>query len=310
MSAVTLLGPQYHEPNLVEALRHLSLPPPYAVVSAGWQEREGEIDELQSHVGGDAVDLRVYARTEEAFASDRELRVLHRQKQGRLQEMQDLYRLRLDHAKTAARELFSRDARSAAVRAARREAIGAVRRLDRTHLAAVRTVHSDFDARVRPLERPALRHVRARIDAEVARCSAVLVAGGHVAVLVNRLRLLGGNDCFGGRPVVAWSAGAMACAEVVVLFHDAPPQGAANVEVLDAGLVAYRGVVPFPHSRHRLALHDTARVAMLARRFAPAACVTLDHGAWISVAGDGRIARAGGSFRLARDGTLAAPLAA
>jgi hypothetical protein len=36
-------------------------------------------------------------------------------------------------------------------------------------------------------------------------------------------------------------------------------------------------VIPFPHARHRLRLGDTPRVAIAARRFAPAACVPMDE---------------------------------
>jgi hypothetical protein len=48
-----------------------------------------------------------------------------------------------------------------------------------------------------------------------------------VAVLVNRLRLFGLGDLVADKTVFAWSAGAMAVSERVVLFHDDPPQGTA-----------------------------------------------------------------------------------
>ncbi len=44
----------------------------------------------------------------------------------------------------------------------------------------------------------------------------------------------------------------MVVCETVVLFHDSPPQGAGNAEVLDAGLGLARGVIALPHARRRL----------------------------------------------------------
>ena len=88
----------------------------------------------------------------------------------------------------------------------------------------------------------------------VATTDAIVIAGGHVAVLANRLRLFDIAALAGARPIVAWSAGAMALAERVVLYHDHPPQGAAPAELLDRGLGLVAGVLPLPDAARRLAL--------------------------------------------------------
>jgi hypothetical protein len=85
----------------------------------------------------------------------------------------------------------------------------------------------------------------------------------------------------GERPVLAWSAGAMAVAERIVLFHDSPPQGAGDAELFEPGLALHRGLVPLPHADERLALDDPHRVALFARRFSPATSVTLEFGSRI-----------------------------
>jgi cyanophycinase-like exopeptidase len=114
--------------------------------------------------------------------------------------------------------------------------------------------------------------------AVVEQCHTIFIAGGHVAVLLNRLRLFGIERLLRTRPVVAWSAGAMAISERVLLFHDHPPQGAGNAEIFEAGLGLVRGAVFLPHASSRLALDDSTRVALLARRLSPSACLTLDDG--------------------------------
>ena len=60
---------------------------------------------------------------------------------------------------------------------------------------------------------------------------AVVIAGGHVGTLLRTLRLF---DVTIRRelPVVAWSAGAMALTDQVVLFHDFAPHGVTAAEVL------------------------------------------------------------------------------
>ncbi len=315
MESVTLLGPQLPEPNLRAALTAAGLAGPFASISAGWQEREGEIEELQRHVGAPVIDLQIYARSEAVFAADPELRDAHRARQAQLQEMQELYGLQLNHAKQAARELFERGANGLApgplLRVARRRAVAALRRLDRAHFAAIRRVHSQFDARFDPATRPALRAAVQALRHDLADARVVLIAGGHVAALLNRLRLLGAASWLRERAVVAWSAGAMALTECVVLFHDRPPQGAANAEVFDAGLGLVRGIVALPHAQNRLDLHDSARMALFARRFAPGVCITLDPGACLhfEVGGDPaatwpRLALHAATFQLGRDGAL------
>ncbi len=303
MSSITLLGPQTQDPILADVLRELHLSGPFAVVTAGWQEREGEIDELRAHVGTEVRDLQLYARAERVLAEDSELRSLSRRRQARLAEMQEIYRLRLEHGKRAAVALFEHDGDIEVLRPARRQAIAALRRLDSAHIAAIRRVRAQFDAEARPLERSGVQRAIAKIRREMEGVNAVFVAGGHVAVLLNRLRLFGGAALFDGKPVVAWSAGAMVACEGVVLFHDHPPQGASSAELLDEGLALARGVLVFPHARTRLRLHDETRVAMLAQRFAPKACVTLERGSALHYR-DGRLIMHTGCWQLARQGML------
>jgi hypothetical protein len=47
------------------------------------------------------------------------------------------------------------------------------------------------------------------------------------------------------------------------------------------------GAVPLPHARARLLLDDTPRMAVFARRFAPARCVLLENGTRLDVGSDG-----------------------
>jgi hypothetical protein len=304
MSDVAFLGPQFREPNLRHCLDAMGIRGPLVSITAGWQEREGEIDELRAHVGADVQDLGLYVRTEHVYAADPALASAYRERQEVLQEMQDHYRLRLAALKGVAQELAALPGDSAPLRLARRAAIGDVRRLDRQHLAATVREHAAFTREWHPARRASLVPHVSELRRRLQHAAAVLIAGGHVAVLLNRMRLFGMGSLLKGMPLIAWSAGAMALSERIVLFHDRTAQGVSNAEVLDAGLGLVRGIVPLPHAHTRLVLDDAARVQLFARRFAPAKCLALDHGALVRWH-RGRVVEVRALRRLTRQATVA-----
>lgn len=298
-----ILGPQAAQPNLREALQTAGIAGPLVAITAGWQEREGELDALETHLGQRVKDLRLYERAEGVFARDPALHTAYRQRQADLRNLQDAYRLRLDHAKAAAREMFARADDSELGRWARRDAVGALRRLDAGHLHMIERVHQRFTSAWRDSLRTLLERQQAELQHLIASAAAVCIAGGHVAVLLNRLRLFGLGHALRDKTIVAWSAGAMCLTDRVILFHDRPPQGAGNAEVFEAGLGLIPRTVLLPHAATRLALEDTTRVALAARRFSPSICHTLDAGSILHWRG-GRLHSASQVMQLRRSGTV------
>ncbi len=281
MPAIAVIGPQRHLPNLAETLDMLSVDGPVCSVTAGWQEREGELEDLIGHIGRPCQDLGLYQAVNDAFSADPRLFHAHRARQDKLRLLQSLYRKRLNHAAAAAAEMLAADGDAQIVQRERRAAINTLRTLDRQHLRHIKDVHATFDQSWDPARHPTLAPVRERLAADVDRAQAVLVAGGHVSTLINRLRLFGLGEVIARKPIVAWSAGAMALSRRIVLFHDSPPQGAGHAEVLDAGLDLLPALLPLPHARERLHLDDPERVALMARRFGPDPAITLDPGSRI-----------------------------
>lgn len=275
---VALLGPQRLHPIVSRVVDELAPEGPLAVVTAGWQERESEVDELAEHVQRPVVNLRLYARAEKLFAAHPEFFQGLRERQNRFKHLQRLHRLRLDYVLAPARRLLRRSPPSDLLEIEQSSAIDAVRALDTHHAGELKRLHDDYELTWGEAARAAVAADRQELGETLGACSALVIAGGHVAVLLNRLRLFGVTDLLGEQPVVAWSAGAMALAERVVLFHDRPPQGAGNAEILDLGLGLARGVQPLPHAEARLRLADPVRVSLLARRLAPAACIALEGG--------------------------------
>ncbi|HSR66891.1 MAG TPA: hypothetical protein VLU25_03025 [Acidobacteriota bacterium] len=300
MPDIVFLGPQRHQPTLAQVLDELGLSGPLCAVTAGWQEREGELEELSAHVGCRVDDLQLYSRAERLFRNDRALLEEHRLRQQKLMRLQRFYRLRLHYALEAVRALNREEQTPlrSLLGSEKRSALNAVRSLDRRHLRRILKVHQ---------EHPELRlrnHVqRQEVEGLIAASKAVLIAGGHIAVLINRMRLFDLGELLLQRPVIAWSAGAMALSERILLFHDCPPQGAGDAELLETGLGLVEDVVPLPQARQRLLLDDSQRVGRLAKRMKPALCVTLDEGSFIHWRG-GRLLAARRSLRLTSQGKL------
>jgi hypothetical protein len=297
---VTLLGPQ-RRPTLDTVPASLRLDGPVATVTAGWQEREPEDGELSRRLGSLDVNLGLYRRWLDVQERDPEFAAGERRLQGVLEELQDIYLLRLDYALQAVRTVQRRSGGDRLRASVLAEAVSAVRDLDAAHLRRISDVRGDFYQRLPPHDRPVIAEHRAAVAGLLGDAAALVVAGGHVGVLSDALHLFNVAASLHS-PVIAWSAGAMALTERIVLFHDRAPQGPGHPEVYGSGLSILRNVVPLPHARARLLLDDAPRMAVFARRFAPARCVLLENGTRIDTDGDG--ACPPGTRVLAEDGRV------
>ncbi len=256
---------------------------PVATITAGWQEREGDDAELGRLLGGRDVNLRLYQRWLDVAERDQAFAAAERTLAEVLDQLQEGYLLRLDHALQAVYALQHSSQgrgseRGVAIRAAiTAEAIAAVAELDEAHLRRVDHASGEFYARLAPHDRPVIAAHRAEVSGVLAGAAALVLAGGHVGVLADVLHLF--NVAAAVRsPVIAWSAGAMALTERIVLFHDRSAHGPGHPEVYGTGLSLLPGLVALPHAGARLLLDDAARMAVFARRFAPAYCVPLEEG--------------------------------
>jgi hypothetical protein len=164
----------------------------------------------------------------------------------------------------------------------------------------VNEVRGEFFDRMRPHDRPVIASHRAEVADLLDSAAALIVAGGHVGVLAEVLHLFNVAAALRS-PVIAWSAGAMALADRIVLFGDRSAHGPGHPEVYGSGLSVVRDVVLLPHARARLLLDDTPRMAVFARRFAPARCVLLEAGTRLELS-DGAAGLPAGARVLGEDG--------
>jgi hypothetical protein len=297
---VILLGPQ-RRPTLDAAVRLLAADGPIATITAGWQEREPDDQLLSTLLGGHDVNLGLYRRWLDVLDRDPEYAAGSRRLAAVLGELEDTYLLRLDYALQAVYALLHRAQEDPVSAAAVADAIAAVRELDSGYLDQVNSARGEFFEELRPHDRPVIAEHRAAVAGVLGEASALVMAGGHVGVLAEVLHLFN----IAAAPlsqVIAWSAGAMALADRIVLFHDRSPQGPGHPEVYGAGLSLLREVVLLPHAKARLLLDDAPRMAVFARRFAPARCILLEAGARLDVGSDG--AWPPGTRVLAEDGRV------
>src|SRR5215472_15826311 len=197
---VILLGPQ-RRPTIDAVVAALGIDGPIATITAGWQERESDDGELGKVLGGRDLNLRLYERWLDVQDRDTSFAAAERRLAELLMEVQDSYLLRLDYALRAVYALLRRASE----------------------------LRGEFYQDMQPHDRPVIAEHRAEVAAALGGAAAVVIAGGHVGVLADVLHLF--NVAAAVRsPVIAWSAGAMALTERIVLFHDRSAHGPGHPE--------------------------------------------------------------------------------
>jgi hypothetical protein len=277
-ASIILCGPQRTETTAGPAITRLAPEGPIATITAGWQERERDDAELDSLFGGRTINLALDERAGRVWRAHPELQAAHRDLQNQLRLLRHSYDVQLDHGIKAWSTLEELKGNPMVLEPEREDALRALRRMDQRHLDRISELRGAHLSVSNPLDHPAVQREREEIAEVIENASAVAIAGGHVAVLVNRCRMFGLEGLLQNKPIVAWSAGAMALTERIVLFHDSPPQGADNAQAFDHGLSLAPGIVVLPHASDRLRLEDRDRTGRFARRFAPAICLLLEGG--------------------------------
>ena len=274
-----VLGPQ-RRPTLAAVARTLDLAGPVATITAGWQDREPDDAELDALLDGRSVNLQLHARWQDVLTRDPDYAAAEREHRAALREQRELYLIALDGVLRTLHEVARHGGDAAP--AARADAEHVVRLVDERHLTRVCEARASFDAAARTAERAAVAGHRADVAEILGAASALVVAGGHVGELAARATAVRGARS--GR-LIAWSAGAMALTERVVLFHDpgphdpgphdAAPHESSHAEFLDSGL-GWCAASWCSLTRAPAADGGPRRMAVLAFRAAPARCLVLD----------------------------------
>ncbi|CAN7598548.1 hypothetical protein LJR027_004261 [Terrabacter sp. LjRoot27] len=278
MSTTILLGPQRFTTTVGATVRSLGVTGRIAMVNSGWEERESDDAELAGHLDGRGVNLQLHHRMMDVLAKDEHFAAAAVAFRDRMDELRAFYGIRLQAAIDAVHAVAHRTSIHAVGPIAEESAMEAVREVDRWYAAELDELYRSVRATAPLDESGTIGWHRGEIGAILDECEAVVIAGGNVRTLLRTFRVFD----VALRPeqsVVAWSAGAMALTDEVVLFHDFTPHGVAAAELHDRGLGRLPGVIALPHAKRRLLLDDRERMSVLARRFAEHRLLLLDDGA-------------------------------
>lgn len=297
--SVTVLGPERPYPILPTALSGLQ--GPVALISAGWRYDEDRDEPLRDAIGRSVINLRLYAAFRDIERDAPELVTAHARKQAALKSVKTVYRDAIVSGLAGVQKLWA-DRRDPSCPWFQ-QAIRHLQEVDSLFLAEAGRLHEEFAATERPFQHPLVRSIRDGIENALATCSAVLVAGGHVGVLRNRMAFFGLDQALQGKRIFAWSGGAMVLAERILLYHDYTTHGVGLAEYLDRGFGLIPGVVFLPHAEQRLDLKSKDNIAILASRLAPMRAIGLQNGGGIDP--EGRVfGREGAVTELGVDGVV------
>ena len=270
-----LLGEQREQPRLQQALERWKISGPVGLIAAGWEEDEFDDDWVRSAVENQVVNSQLYELADRMFVEDPEVLALLRSRQDRLRELREINQVQVDRMCRVIRELMRSPTQSPAVQEALELTGRQIREADEQHLQRVDAVVQEFDERIAPLNRPAVVAYRKRVVERLQGCEALLLAGGHVGVLLNRLELSRLLTIL-PLPVIAWAGGAMALGERVYFFNQMIPHATGEVELSRRGKGLYTNLQLFPRADERLKINDRIEMALLAQRIAEP-CLLLDH---------------------------------
>jgi hypothetical protein len=283
-----LLGPQRFRTTAGAVIRTVAPIGPVATVTAGWRDRENDTVELDAVLEGRGRHLRLYQRLNDVLEGDRrfaEAALAHRDA---VDDLAGIYSIRLQRALDSVYAVQRRTVRSDLATAALADGVRVVQSIDRWYLDTLDQLYGELRTAAPPEASEPIQRHRAEVADALGDASAIAIAGGHVGLLLQCLKLFEVNPA-PELPVVAWSAGAMSLTERVVLYNDRGPSGVVGAEVWDRGLGRAPRIVAMPHARRRLRMDDPMVLRVLARRFGDARCLLLDDGASVEVGTEGEL---------------------
>jgi hypothetical protein len=283
-----LLGPQRFRTTAGSAIRDVAPEGPVATVTAGWRDRESDTTELDGVLEGRGRHLNLYGRLTDVLDTDQRCADAALAYRDAVDELAGIYSVRLQRALDSVYSVQRRSLRPALAESALADGVRVVQSIDRWYLDTIDQLEGDLRSSAQAEESEPVQRHRAEVAEAIESAGALAIAGGHVGLLLQCLKLF---DVVppAELPVVAWSAGAMSLTERVVLYNDVGPSGVVGSEVWDRGLGRAPRIVAMPHARRRLRMDDPPVLRVLARRFGDARCLLLDDGARVDVGPDGAL---------------------
>ena len=270
-------GAQRFDPSLARRWPKLGVTGRIAVITAGWQEREAEDEDLAEHLQGrDRQPAPARARRRCLPQRSRAARRPPRAARGAASPAGLLPHSARARARGAARDPAAVPRPPTSSPTKRSASIEAIRDLDAWHLASARAVRKDFEERCEPAPRPARRRAhRKELRGDRLRSATRSPSrGGHVASLLNRLVAVRSRQA---RRQTArlrvvrrarWPSAIASSSSTTTLR-----KGQARARCSTPGSASSPARSCLPAARGPPAPRRPERVQVMARRFAPASCL-------------------------------------
>ena len=290
---IHILGPQRGAPLLPDIIHGQYPQAKIAVISAGWRHEESQLRPLARDLQRPLELLPLYQWFDELGKTEPELSNEHALRQKRIKSYKDTYRLKLQFGMEFLDAIRKKQARSPELYMEDvLNAHQAIQQIDMEAIERIGRIRDSFPNLAQPWLHPSAQPFYDEIKETLDACDVLLITGGHVAILRNRMFFFGCQALLKdfldqGKTIIAWSAGAMSLCDQIVLYYDDPPDGSGNSEVLDTGMGLIPHVLFFPHAQQRLRTEDTKRMRDLAQRFSQFQCITLEKETHLTFDQDG-----------------------
>ena len=307
---IHILGPQRPTPNIANVLNAHCRRGPIAVISAGWRYDESEIQALTRDIQREVYHLPLYEWFDELGDKETELSNEHSERQKKIKAYKKAYRMRLQldmeylafihQLHKSSPVYYEKDLI---------EARKAIAKTDHDAITRLNEIRLEFPNLQEPWLHASAASYHQEIKDILEKCDVLIITGGHVAILRNRMFFFGLHALLKdfleqGKSIICWSAGAMSLTDEIVLYYDDPPDGKGTAEVLDTGLNLIPNTLFFPHGRQRLKVDEQLRISSLVHRFTPKRCFILEEGSHM-IYQDQRLTQSTSTIELFPDGTLA-----
>ena len=208
---IHILGPQSPNPNLAKIISDVVETGPLAVINAGWRHDEDDLNALARDLKRQLLHLPLYRWFDELGQREPELSGLHRERQKAIKAYKKVYRIQL----RAAFDIWNRIRRLSSAHPGQytqdeEDACASVRVADRRALERIAQIRDQFPEIKRPWEHPSTKPHQDAIDRKLNEAEALLITGGHVAILRNRLHFFGLNKSImdfhrSGKPIIIFA---------------------------------------------------------------------------------------------------------
>ena len=187
VATTVLLGPQRFMTTAGTTLRALEVEGPVATITAGWEEREDQDEELGQVLDGRGRNLRLYHRMFDVLAKDERFAAAALAFRDRHDELQSFYRLRLEGALQSVYAVQRRSSAHGTAEAALADAIAAVRRLDDWYSAELKTLYREIDAQAPATESEVIAWHRGELAGMLYTSCGMVVATSHGPVAAREM---------------------------------------------------------------------------------------------------------------------------